>query len=126
VPNAGAPMTPTIVSGLSNSIGVSIGSDTSADNFVCVLQSVGTVKCWGNNSGDVLGVDPSTTPSLTVPGSVVTGLTGAAGLSSGPYHSCVTASDGTARCWGMNMMAQLGLDPLQTPFQFTPNVIASW
>jgi hypothetical protein len=39
---------------------------------------------------------------------VVSGLSGAAVLAAGGYHSCALMPDATARCWGRNTRGQLG------------------
>jgi Regulator of chromosome condensation (RCC1) repeat len=122
----GTPMTATTIAGLSGPSGVSIGGDGTHDYYACGLLVSGVAKCWGSNTVGELGLDPATTAYLSAPAGAVSGLTSATSLSAGMDHACVAADDGTVRCWGSNMMGELGLDHDRVGFQFTPNVIAAW
>ena len=76
-----------------------------------LLGADGSVLCWGKNQYGALGngntttqysPDPVLDPQGTEP------LTGATTLHVGHRQTCVTMSDGTARCWGQNDQGQLG------------------
>jgi alpha-tubulin suppressor-like RCC1 family protein len=80
----------------------------------CALQPGGSVKCWGLNSagqlGDGLPINLSAlsaTPKTVMDGSGA--LSGATMLESGiGNHSCIVKDDATVKCWGMNMVGELG------------------
>ncbi|MFZ5893973.1 MAG: RCC1 domain-containing protein [Myxococcota bacterium] len=92
---------PVTVSGLSNVIFVTGGAYHS-----CALLNDGTARCWGYNSQGQVGNRVAGTNELTPV--TVTGLTGAASLSAGYYHSCALMTNGAVRCWGYNANGQLG------------------
>src|SRR5436309_923624 len=81
----------------------------------CALLGDGTVWCWGRNSDGQLGVTPSGSQCPTTPGFFcsstpvrATGITSAAAVIAGGYHTCALFGDGTAQCWGRNDDGQLG------------------
>lgn len=81
------------------------------DDITCARTTDAVVACWGSNSGGQLGV--STAPSATTPVSPTVTGTGLAGktvasIETGAVHTCVTATDGAAICWGENASGQLG------------------
>src|SRR2546428_1957591 len=70
------------------------------------------MRCWGENVEGQLGNGTTANPSTGPPGSsvpvAVSGITGAASITTGAYHTCVLLGDGTVRCWGRNGQGQLG------------------
>jgi len=92
---------PVAVTGITNAVDVTGGYD-----HACALLGDGTIRCWGSNVYGQLG-DPSTQPGSTVP-VVVSGITGAAAVTTGADHACALLGDGTLRCWGKNDTGQLG------------------
>jgi alpha-tubulin suppressor-like RCC1 family protein len=92
---------PTAVSGLSGVIAVRAGY-----NFTCALTQTGLVKCWGDSANGQLG---SGTLSSLVPRNVA-GVSEAVDLTVAPLgqHACALLSAGTALCWGLNSLGQLG------------------
>ncbi len=74
----------------------------------CSLLGDGTVKCWGTDSympfgkEDVLFSLRSPTPVT------IEGIANAIAVAAGRNHTCALLSDGTVRCWGSNILAQLG------------------
>lgn len=101
--------TPTYVTGISNAISITAGSD-----FTCAVLAQGTAKCWGNNSAGLLGNGSTGQASLgyleKTPVSVA-GLTQAITISTSARDSsvvCALLSTGTVKCWGGNNVGQLG------------------
>src|SRR6266403_5541896 len=81
----------------------------------CALLGDGTVWCWGRNSDGQLGVTPSGSQCPTTPGFFCSstpvraaGITSAAAVIAGGYHTCALFGDGTVQCWGRNAEGQLG------------------
>ncbi|HEY6559297.1 MAG TPA: hypothetical protein VI072_18560 [Polyangiaceae bacterium] len=77
----------------------------------CALLAGGTVRCWGHAwegelgyaRRDNIGDDepPASAGDVAVGGTVVQ-------ISAGSDHTCARLHDGAVRCWGSNVMAQLG------------------
>jgi alpha-tubulin suppressor-like RCC1 family protein len=70
-----------------------------------------TVWCWGNNVDDSLGLGSGAGSMSTVPAQIALpggGPPNVDSLSVGVHHSCLSASDGTVWCWGLNDHGQLG------------------
>jgi len=87
-------------------VGVTDAQDIGAGyEHSCVLQSTGTVSCWGDNGTGQLGNGTTTDSSTAVP---VAGITGATTLSVGAYHTCAQLGMGEVRCWGGNGGGRLG------------------
>src|SRR5437870_1241152 len=78
----------------------------------CALLGDGTVRCWGRNVDGQLGDGTVANPATGPPGSStpvqVSGITGAAAVIAGGYHTCALLADGTAWCWGRSDDGQLG------------------
>ena len=98
---------PVAVVGLSNAVAVAARGYHS-----CALLGDGTVRCWGRNADGQLGdgtvADPATGPPGSSTPVQVSGITGAAAVIAGGYHTCALFADGTAQCWGRNDDGQLG------------------
>src|SRR5439155_189646 len=98
---------PVAVVGLSNAVAVAARGYHS-----CALLGDGTVRCWGRNADGQLGdgtvADPATGPPGSSTPVQVSGITGAAAVIAGGYHTCALFTDGTAQCWGRNDDGQLG------------------
>lgn len=102
-------LTPTVVSGVTNAVAVSVGFD-----FSCALTSQGQVLCWGANGGGQLGQEqpedynqPPTQPQGL-------GANVARIASSGVgYFSCAILVDGTVRCWGWGGLVVDSKTPVQ-------------
>ena len=75
----------------------------SGDSHSCVLQSDGTVRCWGRNEVGAAGGPPAAVRSANL---VDVPLTGA--ISAGGSNGCALGADGQVRCWGANDQGQLG------------------
>jgi alpha-tubulin suppressor-like RCC1 family protein len=103
--------------GNSSSVPLKVGGQTSfstvtAGEFqTCGLATDAGAYCWGNNSTQVLGgvstdVCGSTTCSRT-PVRAAGTLTFSA-VDAGATHNCALSASGVARCWGFNVLGELG------------------
>jgi alpha-tubulin suppressor-like RCC1 family protein len=72
----------------------------------CAVLADGTVRCWGTNTHNVLGLGPAV-PDSALPATVPS-LADAATVAVGDDHSCALKTDGTVWCWGDNSLGQLG------------------
>lgn len=76
----------------------------------CAVTNVGAALCWGDNIFGQLGDGTTTQRSRPV---AVDTSGAAAGkvftkVSSGVFHSCALADDGSVLCWGENTFGELG------------------
>lgn len=85
-----------------------IGSIAGGGRHVCAQNSEG-IKCWGGNSFGELGYGNTNSPVYPANlGYVSVGLTPEKLYLAGD-RTCVTSSDGVAKCWGRNEVGMLGL-----------------
>ena len=106
--SADAPVT--VTSTLATYVSVAAGGA-----HTCALTAAGAAYCWGRGESGQLGVPVSTTcaidsanfPCRLTPGAVRTALVFTQ-LTAGGAHTCGLTSDGTAYCWGSNLVGQLG------------------
>ncbi|WP_295394559.1 RCC1 domain-containing protein [uncultured Thiodictyon sp.] len=98
---------PMAVGGL---LGKAIAQVSAGVEDTCALTTDGTAACWGLNDYGQLGNGTNTNSSVPVAvdrSGVLNGKT-IAQVSTGDYHTCALATDGTAACWGYNWYGQLG------------------
>lgn len=92
---------PITIAGLSQ-----ITSIIAGDQHACAVTAAGGVKCWGRNYDGQLG-DGGTTDSETPVD--VSGLSsGVVALAAGTRHTCALLATGDVKCWGDNLLLQLG------------------
>lgn len=110
----GTVMPPTMVAGIGQA--PFVGQQISGNMLsVCVLSTVGTVKCWG--TGSLLGTGNSTTSPTPLSIAIVGGtVPKAKSLTSGVWSNCLITADGALWCWGtpninQSTMAQTLLSP---------------
>ena len=73
----------------------------------CAILDDGSVVCWGFNLDGQLG--DGTTTARNVPVDVDLGEgRSAVAISLGYIHSCALLDDGSLRCWGNNVLGQVG------------------
>lgn len=75
-------------------------------SHACATQVDGTLWCWGQNIRGQLG-NGKTASRSTGPVRVV-GTQQWASVTAGGWHTCGTAADGSAWCWGENTFGQVG------------------
>ena len=93
--------TPTDVSGLE------IDSIVAPGGFhTCALSAAGAVKCWGNSRVGQVGDGTNTVRSTPVDVSELGSQIAA--IAAGFNHTCVLTSAGGVKCWGQNILGQLG------------------
>lgn len=90
------------VTGLAGAVAIDAGN-----GHVCVLTGDGSVLCWGSNDARQIGA-AALGAEFAVP-TPVQSLAGVVEVSTGNSHTCARLADGTARCWGENAQAQLGI-----------------
>jgi alpha-tubulin suppressor-like RCC1 family protein len=102
--------TPVTVEGLSNIVALAAGSVSN-----CAITSGHGLKCWGNNEFGGLGDgtagdgDQNTVDHYSTAPVDVVGLgTGVAAVTAGQWHTCAHLQSGPVKCWGLNVMGQLG------------------
>jgi alpha-tubulin suppressor-like RCC1 family protein len=89
-------------SGTKSAVSVVVGQ-----SHTCVLQSDGTIRCYGDNTFGQLG--DGTNSFGTTPVQVV-GTRLAIAVGAGIQHSCALYADSSVSCWGGNGSGQLGDD----------------
>jgi cysteine-rich repeat protein len=103
---------------------VDVGADVqalAAGRFhTCALLTDGRVKCWGlndvgelglgdmNNRGDAAGEMGDALPPVDL-GEGATAMA----ITAGTFHTCALLTDGRVKCWGLNLVGQLGLGDMK-------------
>ncbi len=105
-------------------IAIAITANGDPGNYTghsCALLDTHQVRCWGYNNTGQLGLGDTQSrgdgpgemgDSLPVV-SLGTGRT-ALSLSAGTFHTCVILDSAQVKCWGFNIVGQLGLGDTQT------------
>jgi alpha-tubulin suppressor-like RCC1 family protein len=97
---------------------VACGTD---NGRTCAILDDGTLKCWGNNTGGVLGLGdtlsrgsgPQQMGNRLPAVDLGLGRT-ALQVAVGNNHTCAILDDGSVKCWGDNSQGQLGLGDTQS------------
>ncbi|MCX6728586.1 MAG: prepilin-type N-terminal cleavage/methylation domain-containing protein [Candidatus Saccharibacteria bacterium] len=89
---------------------ITVGSDLTNPDHICVIASDNNAYCWGDNTngdfGNGTAGSGSLAPHAVDTNGVLSGKT-VSSISSGGA-TCVIASDGQAYCWGLDDMGELG------------------
>jgi alpha-tubulin suppressor-like RCC1 family protein len=67
----------------------------------------GAAQCWGSNAYGQLGNGLTTVWTSSTPVRV-SGINAPVRLAAGSNHTCALLSDGAMRCWGLDVMGELG------------------
>jgi hypothetical protein len=78
----------------------------------CALVG-GVPRCVGDNAGALLANSTARAFTAAAPSNLF-GLTGVRAVAFGARHGCAAMVDGTLRCWGRNLEAQLGTGDLRS------------
>jgi alpha-tubulin suppressor-like RCC1 family protein len=79
----------------------------------CVIDSRGTLQCWGGNDRGQLGSGGGGRMETPIR---VDAASGFESVDAGGFHTCALSSEGVALCWGDNRYGQLGSSgPQQSP-----------
>lgn len=105
-PPLGCHRRPTEVRGIRGVAEVAIGA-----GFACARLHDKTVWCWGGNRGGQLGNGSG--EALRREPQLVSGLSGVEQIAVGLIHACALITDGTVRCWGININGQLGVESIE-------------
>jgi hypothetical protein len=100
--------TPTTISSLGT--GRTAVSLATAFRTVCALLDDGSVKCWGEDTGGLLGNGGSTSYLTSPPASAINLGTGrtAKAITGGEFHFCAILDDDSIKCWGEGADGKLG------------------
>ncbi|MEZ5320794.1 MAG: hypothetical protein R2698_01695 [Microthrixaceae bacterium] len=96
-----------VSTGITDATAVSSGSGTT-----CAVRTNGTVWCWGDGAGGVLGNGSLASSSVPVQ---ALGITNATSVSVGSNGACALLADRTVKCWGSYSMAGNDHGELSTP-----------
>ncbi len=98
----GDPAQPSTLAPLSN-----VKAITAGFTYSCALLADSSVRCWGSNGHGSLGTSPggANAAVVAVP---VSGITNAVAIGAGGSHTCAVLSNGTVKCWGSNLLGEIG------------------
>ncbi|MAT86856.1 MAG: hypothetical protein CMA25_07885 [Euryarchaeota archaeon] len=85
---------------------------TSMDRGNCALSGDGDVRCWGNNTGGLLGIGSSTGNTNSGVGVQLIDLgtnVSIEQIDSAHWTTCAITDEGSVLCWGWNLDGQLGI-----------------
>ena len=94
--------TPVDVSGLSSGI----TAFTAGWGHTCVLMTIGSAKCWGDNRSGQLG--DATNQIKTTPTDINSLGSAVTKIDAGGEHTCALTNASGVKCWGNNRSGQLG------------------
>jgi alpha-tubulin suppressor-like RCC1 family protein len=96
-------LTPITVDGLNSGV-LSI---TAGLFHACAITVDGAAKCWGNNEDGQIGDGNQYTSPIT-PTDVFGLSSNIVAISAGYFHTCALTDTGAVKCWGSNLLGQLG------------------
>ena len=83
---------------------------SASESHSCSINLVGEIHCWGLNDYGKIGNDQSHSSYSAVPNKILVwdGYGTVVDADTGQYNSCAVLDNGTAACWGWNVVGQLG------------------
>lgn len=105
-----------IVGGITTATSLALGRVHS-----CAVLADGTARCWGDNTVSQLGTGATESDIPTA--APVVGLGGVRSMAAGGGHTCALLLDGTAKCWGDNILGQLGINSFDGKFNTPQDVV---
>jgi alpha-tubulin suppressor-like RCC1 family protein len=78
------------------------------ESHTCALTTAGAVKCWGANYIGQLGIGTWSHEPETTPVDVIGMSSNIKALAAGRAHTCALTMAGGVKCWGSNIVGQLG------------------
>lgn len=89
-----------------DALGENVVQVSAGYTHTCALLTDGTIKCWGQNNHNQLGIACSLKQCINpVP---VPQVENAVSVTAGVSHTCAVLIDGSVKCWGENHHNQLG------------------
>ena len=110
---------PQLIAGLPAIASIELRSNTS-----CAISTTGLVYCWGSNGEGQFGNGQIQTPCQTTPTLAVNGEA-VDKLALGKAHGCALMESGAVKCWGSDLMGQLGNGSASNARLLTPTAITS-
>lgn len=110
---------PQLIAGLPAIATLELKSNTS-----CAVTTSKTVYCWGSNGEGQFGNGQIQTPCQITPTLSVNGET-VDKLALGKAHGCALMADGKVKCWGSDLLGQLGSGSASNARLLTPAAISS-
>ena len=111
-----------VAAGASPAAGTSLSGVTQLDaasSMTCAVLADTTARCWGNGAlGNGEGFGQTSATPVVVEDESSEPLTGIQQIAVAGGHVCVLLGDATVRCWGENLVGELGdgtITPRLTP-----------
>jgi len=110
---------PALVTGLTDATAITSGAEVMGGTRTCAIKSDTSVVCWGPSTyGDIGNGVSSNDPSFPLSGGYNTPVTvlndngstlqSVTAIDAGMDQTCVVLANTTAKCWGENIMGQIG------------------
>ncbi len=110
---------PQLIAGLSNITKLELKNNTS-----CAIDNAGLVYCWGSNGEGQFGNGQIQTPCQSTPLPAVNGEA-VSKLAMGQAHGCALMTSGAVKCWGSDLLGQLGNGSASNARSLVPVAISS-
>ena len=85
---------------------VGVSAISAGKQHTCALAPYSRIMCWGSDIVGQLGDNPMEQRSIPV--EVAGQDSQVSTITAGYYHTCMLGSGGGVKCWGMNLLGQMG------------------